>query len=758
MLISYNWLQTYFDKKLPKVSELSEILTMHSFEVESVEEVNGDFVLDIDILPNRAHDCLSHRGVAGEVSSLLGYELKKTESGLIDEKVTDLKVEVKDIACRRYIGKVIEDIKVGSSPDWLKERLEVIGQKSINNIVDATNYVMFDTGQPLHAFDLDKLSGEKIIVRKARDGEKITTLDDKEVELMEEDLVIADSKSVLAIAGVKGGKKAEVDENTKRIVLESANFDPVGVRKTSRRLNILTDSSKRFENEITPRKAQEGMEQVVNLVASDKVHESIDFYPRRAGEYRIGVSVDEVNRLLGTDLKEKDIEDILHRLGFGFEKVEDVVQKVLELAPHFVGVPYRYGASITYDAPRYFDCSSFTSYLFAQAGVAIPRISIDQYVFGEEVKDLKAGDLVFSRGNSGKIHNETVEFMKGEKIEKGINHCGIYLGDGRIIHASGSTNVDKVVTEDVDKSLDFKDIVGYRRIVGEDRFVVSIPSERVDLRIKEDLIEEIGRVYGYKNIKAELPISKGESFVNKTLYYKNKIRNLLVKKGFSEVYNYSLVNSGEVELLNPLASDKGFMRVNLSDGVKESLEKNSKSLPLLGLDEVKIFEFGNVFSKNEEHISFCVGSSGLEDLKLEIENELGAKFDVSMDGDISEMNFDELVNKLPDQDSYDDVIKEGREGIVYKTMSQYPFVLRDIAVWVPENVESGEVISIVKDNAGDLLIREGLFDEFKKDGKVSYAFNLVFQSDDKTLTDDEINGIMDKITDELNSKPGWEVR
>jgi len=101
MLISYNWLQTYFDKKLPKVSELSEILTMHSFEVESVEEVNGDFVLDIDILPNRAHDCLSHRGVAGEVSSLLGYELKETESGLIDEKVTDLKVEVKDIACRR---------------------------------------------------------------------------------------------------------------------------------------------------------------------------------------------------------------------------------------------------------------------------------------------------------------------------------------------------------------------------------------------------------------------------------------------------------------------------------------------------------------------------------------------------------------------------------------------------------------------------------------------------------------------------------
>ncbi len=789
MKVSYNWLQSYFEEQLPKQEKLAEVLTMHSFEVESVEEVNGDKILDIDILPNRSSDSLSHRGIAKEISSVLNIKIKSNDTQIIETPHPDnvISIDVEEpTLCRRYVGKVIENVKVGPSPLWLKERLEAIGQKSINNIVDATNFVMFDMGQPLHAFDIDKLGGKEIIVRNARIGEKIITLDDKEVELSEKDLVIADRNDVLAIAGIKGGKKAEVNEDTTNILFEAANFEPVNIRRTSHRLGISTDSSKRFENDITPELAGYAIEEAALLIhkilnnivdeteSNMKIGESVQFYPRRAGEYKVGVSAYEVNNLLGTSLSDKDTEDILNRIGFKFEKIENPIEKVLELAQKFVGVPYKFGASITYDAPRYFDCSSFTSYLFAQAGVAIPRISIDQFVFGEEIKekDLKAGDLVFSNTHDGEIHYESVEFMKGTKIKEGVDHCGVYVGEGEIVHSS-RYNGDGVEVQDLSNSEQFKDIIGYRRIVNGKklRYVITVPPERLDLRIKEDLIEEIGKVYGYENIDAKLPeILDYEKTVNKELHYINKTRKFLVSKGFSEVYNYSLVPNGKVELQNPPASDKKFLRTNLSDGIKENLNKNSKNMPLLGIEDIKIFEFGNVFDEEKEYKSLSLGyyknikksveiaKEFLEKIKAEIENKLEIKFNIDIEEGVFEVNFDELVKKLPEPKT-EYLETEFPDGNVrYKSISQYPFVLRDIAVWVPDEIENSGIFKIIKDNAGDLLVRATLFDEFKKDGKVSYAFNLVFQSNDRTLTDDEIGKIMDKITDKINSKPDWQVR
>ncbi|MCG2694477.1 NlpC/P60 family protein, partial [Candidatus Parcubacteria bacterium] len=412
MILSYNWLQKYFEKELPNPQELSDLIMTHSFEVEKVEEItlsNGkkDTIFDIDVLPNRAHDCLSHYGMAKEIASLTGLKLKELENKEFeiseDTKPFGVKVEDSD-ACRRYIAVVVEGVKVGSSPDWLKESLEAIGQKSINNIVDATNYVMFSTGQPLHAFDKDKLDGEQIIVRWAKNGEKITTLDNKEVELGESNLIIDDEKSPLAIAGVKGGKKAEVDENTKNLVLEAANFKPVIVRKTARGFAILTDSSKRFENEISPELAEVGMSELVTLIkeiASDfnaphgqaKFSAKTDIYPRKPALYKVGFTTEDVNKILGINISKDEVKNILNKLNFEFTEARPL-EKVLELAPSLAGIPYESGASIIYDAPNKFDCSSFVSYLFAQAGVAIPRISVDQYLFGNPVSksDLKAGD------------------------------------------------------------------------------------------------------------------------------------------------------------------------------------------------------------------------------------------------------------------------------------------------------------------------------------------------------------------------------
>jgi len=245
MKISYNWLKWYIPT-VPEVEKLQSLLTYHLCEVEGIEKKEDDTILDINILPNRAHDLLSHLGIAREVASLLNIEFKDpVPMYKIPETVsTNLKIDIQTDKCNRYMGRIVRNIKVGPSPEWVVKHLESIGQRSINNIVDATNLVMYDCGQPCHAFDLDKLASEKLIVRMAKEGETITTLDNKEVKLSENDMVIADEKNVLAIAGVKGGKLAEVDQNTKNILIEVANFDSVSVRKTSKKTGIQTDSSK----------------------------------------------------------------------------------------------------------------------------------------------------------------------------------------------------------------------------------------------------------------------------------------------------------------------------------------------------------------------------------------------------------------------------------------------------------------------------------------------------------------------------------
>ena len=220
------------------------------------------------------------------------------------------------------MGRIIRNVKIGPSPDWMKTFLESIGQRSINNIVDATNIVMYDCGQPTHAFDIKKLASEHIVVKALDTESSITTLSDEEKTLQIGEMVISDEKNILAIAGVKGGKHAEVDVNTTDIVIEVANFDPVSVRKTARRLNILTDSAKRFENELTPEKASFAMRELSALIIEmcpDVVFEEIvDIYPNPVTQNHVQFSVDYINTQLGTQLSGNEISDILKRYGYEF--------------------------------------------------------------------------------------------------------------------------------------------------------------------------------------------------------------------------------------------------------------------------------------------------------------------------------------------------------------------------------------------------------------------------------------------------------
>jgi len=631
MKVLHEWIAEYLGDATPTPQKIDELLTFHAFEIEGVE--GG--VIDIDVLPNRSSDCLCHRGIARELATLLDVNLTKDpfKDDVTLPKTDKLQISIEDEkGCRRMGLAFMEGIEIKKSPEWLKHRLEALGQRSINNVVDATNYVMLSLGQPLHAYDASKVGGDnswKLGVRFAKEGEKVTTLSGDEYELSSGVQVIEDIDGTpLGIAGIKGGKHAEVDKGTTTIILEAANFDPVITRNASQKLRLQTDASKRFENSPSPELVPYALQEVANLIKDIAGGELVGFtdtYPAPKEEVRTTLTLAKTNALLGLSLSTAEVANILSRLG--------------------------------------------------------------------------------------------VAYMEENEV-----------------------------------------------------FTVISPWERSDLNIEEDYIEEVGRVYGYNHVASVTPEKMDVLEVNARHYYSEKIRKTLLQLGFSEVITSSFRKKDKVKLLNALASDKGCMRSTLAKNITEVLDKNMPFVDLVGTDDVRVFEIGTVFGKGEgsilEHASVSwgvrtkqIGYTPKDDALVGeaqkvLEEVLGVSLEVSLEKGVAEMNLSSLLEKLPVPDSYDSFEKD--EDIVYKPFSVYPHVSRDIALWT-EGVSADEVEKVLMDEAGDLLVRSTLFDEFSKDGKTSYAFRLVFQSYEGTLTDEEINPVMERINAVVTEK-GWEVR
>ena len=345
MVFSYNWLQSFFKRKLPTPEKLADLLSGHFAEVEEIRKENKDFVLNIDVRPNRAGDCFSHLGIAREIAAILNYKLEIKNGKLIEDrnlKAKDfVRVDVKHReACPRYTARVIVEVKVGPSPKWLQERLKVCGLRPINNIVDIANYSMLESGQPLHAFDGEKIEGETIIVRFAKKGEKITTLDEEKYDLDNDILVIADLKTPLAIAGIKGGKKAEITDRTKIVVLESANFNQRVIRRGSKKIDLKTDASWRFEHGIDPNLTEIAINQATRLIqeiAGGKITQGlVDFYPKKVLPKKIKLDFDYVEGLLGVKIPLGKIKNILKKLDFKIdEKRSHQINQILVEVPTF---------------------------------------------------------------------------------------------------------------------------------------------------------------------------------------------------------------------------------------------------------------------------------------------------------------------------------------------------------------------------------------------------------------------------------------
>lgn len=611
MKISYNWLKWYIPDA-PEANKLADVITYHLTEVEGMDKLpDGDTIFDINILPNRAHDLLSHSGVGRELAGQLGIPFTdptKTYTDIMAKKEiqkTKLSIDVNTEDCRRFTARIVRNIKVGPSPEWVVKHLESIGSRIINNIVDATNLVMFNCGQPTHAFDLRKFADEKIIVTNAKPARNASGIanaggDNDELKLVGRDGIVAKLKEIdiviannagetLSLAGIKGGVNSGVADDTTDILLEVANFNPTSIRKTARRIGVLSDSAKRFENDLSPELCTFAMLELTTLICEmcpdAIVEEVVGYYPNPQTNKTISFTTEFVNKKVGGNIADEDIEKILKNYNFEYTK---------------------------------------------------------------------------DSGN----------------------------------------------------------------------FVLNVPSLRLDLETPTDMAEEIGRIYGYDKLTPILPKISFAPKQNDTYQKILAVRNHLVNEGYREVMTYAFGKKGEVEVLAS-ASDKNFLRTNLTDGLKASFEMNRLNAPFLGVDTVKIFEIGTVFKKDKEEIH--VGYANKKEVK-----------EITLDEYVTNNNLD-----YKDSKNITDKIEPG----MFNSWSVYPFITRDLSLWVNNDSDKDIVLEIIKEAGKELIIKDPqILDRFEKEGKISYAFRMVFQSYERTLSDDEINKIMEQINQKVTEK------
>ncbi|MFT5280580.1 MAG: phenylalanyl-tRNA synthetase beta chain [Flavobacteriaceae bacterium] len=629
MKISYKHLSKYFDTPLPSVDKVADLLSLHSFELEGLEAKGNDTIIDIDVLPNRAGDCLCHIGVAREVSALTSQECKEDVSPTVQYseslEAPMITLETKEV--RRYMLRLIENISFTETPQEYIEFLENTGNRSINAVVDATNIALFETNNPTHVFDADKVEGD-ICVRYAKEGEIITLLGEEEPRALDISMVvIADSIAPLALAGIKGGIKAQVDDHTKNILIEVANFKPLSTRATARTMKLHTDASKRYENNLTPERATLAMEVLTNYILSFSGNENTlvstiaDTYQEVQEKRTVDISLAHINSLLGTTFMQDDIENI------------------------------------------------FTALKWA---------------------------VTFS----------------------------------------------------------------------DDSWKVSIPKDRLDVSIPEDVIEEVGRIYGYNSIKPLVPnhiapISHDESFVLERF-----LRDLLIKEGYYDILTYTFESKGKMALLNPFSKDKSHLRENLASGFSDALARNVSFSELLGGEMVFLFEIGTVFIPSEER-HLILGVNKGKDKKEEWKNKLNdihekieeifGNISYKESENVREYNLADFSLENASSDVLlSDITLQRKSG--FHPWSLFPYIVRDIAVWMPSSVEEKELVDILSASDEELLATHPrCIDTFEKEGKISRAYRLVFQSSKETLTDEKVGLIMKKLEENITSE-GWEVR
>lgn len=642
--------------------------------VAEIFEVENDEVFEIGLTPNRA-DAMSHWGVARDLKA--GYQQKGQNLELITPSVSSFHVDNRSLKIQikvddsnlapRYCGVTLSNVKVAESPKWLQNRLKAIGITPKNNVVDATNFVMHELGQPLHAFDAGKIAGNEINVKTLKAGTKFITLDEVERELHEEDLMICDAEKPLCIAGVFGGIGSGVTKETTKVFLESAYFNPVSIRKTAKRHAINTDASFRFERGIDINSVEYALKRatlLISEISGGEITSDIDdLYFKKIEDFQVFLTFEKVNKLIGENLEEETIKSILASL---------------------------------------------------------------------EIR----------------VNNVT---------ETGMG--------------------------------------------------LTIPSYRVDVQRESDVIEEILRVYGYNNIKFgdKLSLSVANSSKHEDYKIQNLIANQLIGQGFYETMANSLTTSAynklsedlkdeyQVEMLNPLSKDLSVLRQTMLFSGLEAISYNLNRKR----ENVRIFEFGKTYHsyvsgrEEKKHLSlFITGSKtpeswntnlgtgnffylkgiieaifeklGIKDLKVKsgktdifsegiqlstknaklvefgvVKKSILKKMDIEQEVIYADFNWDEVLT----------IAKQQKTN--YTSIPKYPSVRRDFALLLDQSVTYDEIEQIARQTEKKMLTRVNLFDVYQgenlPDGKKSYAVSFIFQDENKTLTDKQVDKMMSKL-------------
>lgn len=634
---------------------------------DAIKALNlDDEVIDFELTSNRA-DLLSIIGMAYELGAIYKKDVKDIDLdySCIKENITDsFNIDIKTEDCSLFLAKKVKNVQIKESPEFIKERLIASGIRPINNVVDISNYVMLETGQPLHYYDAKSL-GDTLIVRNAKENEELVTLDGIKRNLSKDDIVIADKNKAIGLAGVMGGLSTEVENSTDEVIIESAIFDKVKIRKTSKKI-LRSEASNRFEKGLDPKRTYMAMERSCALLqkyANATVLDGMVIYDK-------------------TDKSDKIID-------IEIEKITKVL------------------------------------------GIQIPK-------------------------------EEIIEILKSLKFEVVDN---------------------------------------------KNSLTVTVPTRRLDVNIKEDLIEEIGRIYGMDNIKGKLPILKaGNVKFDKT---KREIKNKLINLGLNETLSYSLIPNDDVfkytndkfipiMLNDPMSEDRNTLRYSLIHSLKEIYLYNKAR----NNSDISIFEIGKGFYKEndeyKEDLKLAVLMSG--DYYLDINNKkvdfyvikgvleelmdyLGYynRYSIVKDDIPSEFHPYQsasiimqgkkvgIIGKLHPNVIKDDVyvfeinltklLENKMSKMTFKEIPKYPFVKKDIAFIVDDNITVEDVMKVIKKAGGRILIKQELFDIYSGEnvekGKKSLAFSLYFQDENKTLTEEEVmnkfNEIIKKVTETISA-------
>lgn len=652
------------DKEYPLGIDIKKVLGM------------DDKIVEFEITNNRP-DCLSMLGIARETAATLGKKLKYPKVSLPTdskdvEKYVSIEVKNPDL-CPRFAIRVIKNITIKSSPSWMQERLIKAGVRPINNIVDITNYVMLELGQPMHAYDLDKLKGKKIIVRNAAKEEMLTTLDEKNRNLNESVLVIADGERSIGIAGIMGGYDSEIEDYTKEIALECANFNPVSVRMSSKRLGLRTEASSRFEKgldlELIPIAINRACYLIEQLGAGEVVDGIIDIYPKIKEKRIINFRTDRVKWLLGIDIS------------------VDMIKRML-------------------------------------------------------------------------------------------------------------------------RSLEFE-------VDGEEVLKITVPTFRDDIETEADVNEEIARLYGYDNIPSKL---MDTTFTQGVISERQKIKNIakdnLTAQGLYEVLTYSFVSPGvfdkinlakgdhkrkAITLINPLGEEQSIMRTTIIPNMLELIGRNYNRK----IEEGSFFEISKVYIAQslpltglpDEKDTLTIGMYGnydFYDLKGIIENLLSclniqhykilpSKHDTLHPGKTAALwinnieigffgevhpfvlnNYDIPAKTYIAELDFEKIFAKVNLNRIFVPLPRFPSIERDIAIVIANEVSSGQIEDIIKNKGGKLIERIELFDVYKgsqiEEGYKSLAFRLVYRSNEKTLTEDDITKVHNRIINSLTNQVGAILR